>query len=70
MGRPYVAIIVSLMLAGVCITATVAENCRIKNKTGCSNNSTIALTVFLSLALAFTGMYWVKPIYFPPGGLF
>lgn len=69
MGVPYIAIIVSILLAGTCITAVVAENCRIKNNTGCSNGATIALTVFMALALAVTAMYWFKPVYFPPGGL-
>ena len=60
------AIVVSLLLVSICITATVAENCRLKNNTKCANGSTIALTVVLSLALAATSPFWIKNVYFPP----
>ena len=61
----YFAIIISLLLLSTCITATVAENCKIQQKTACANGSTIALTVALSLLVAVTSIFWFKPVYFP-----
>lgn len=58
-------IVVTLLLLSTCITATVSENCKIKNNMKCANGSTIALTVVLSLLVATTAPYWFKEIYFP-----
>lgn len=64
--RPSVmAILVSFLLFGTCVTAVVAENCRIKDKKACANGSTIALTVVMALLIAVTAAYWFKPVYFP-----
>lgn len=64
-GPSAMAIVVSILLFGTCVTAVVAENCRIKDKKACANGSTIALTVVMALLIAVTAAYWFKPIYFP-----
>lgn len=61
------AIVITLLLLSTCATATVAENCRIKNQVKCANGSTIALTVVLSLLVAATSYFWFRPVYFPTG---
>lgn len=61
------AIVVTLLLLSICATATVAENCRIKNQIKCANGSTIAMTVVMSLLIAATSYFWVRPVYFPTG---
>ena len=60
-----VMIIVILLLISASVTATVAENCRIKSNTKCANGSTIALTVVLSLLVAVTSIYWFRPVFLP-----
>ena len=60
----YMAVVVTILLLSTCVTATVAENCRVKDNIKCANGSTIALTVVLSLLVAVTSLYWFKPVYF------
>jgi len=57
------AIIVGLLLASASIVAVVAQDCRLKNEAKCYNGSTIALTVVLSLLVAVTSIYWLKPVF-------
>ena len=59
------AVIITLLLISASVTATVAENCRIKNNMKCANGSTIALTTVLAVLVAVTAVYWMKPVYFP-----
>ena len=60
-----ITIIVALLLISASVTATVAENCRIKSNDKCANGSTIALTVVLSLLSAVTAIYWFRPVFLP-----
>lgn len=58
-------VVVTLLLISASVTATVAENCRIKNATKCANGSTIALATVLALLVAVTSVFWFRPTYLP-----